>query len=519
MNRVHVVALFLLLQVNFLVTTCCPLPCNCFSGTTMICSDSKMSFLPRDIPSRVKTLIVLASHMKTITFQENLGLTKAVFINNPVQHILSDAFDGLDNLEELEITGSPFTALDVATFNKMSNLTKLLLNNNQLEFLAGTFNFLQKLETLQLRGNNLTHLDMTMFHNLYNLHKLDLSLNELSTINTNLFSNLSRLKMLDLGLNQITSLNVDTFNCNLQLQILSLQGNQLTQLPSNIFTQLNKLEELNLRDNKILELSDGLFPSTLKKLNLRGNRLVQLPTTLFHGLHNLTHLDLSQNQLSTFQAEQFQNISSLEHLDLSVNKLAELPGSVFRGLLQIKTIYLQQNNLTSLKADLFKDLETMSRLYLSKNRLKNLPRGLFDSLDFQCLVRLHGNPWRCDCDLRYLQEWLHFSKDTVEDLSQVHCDSPQTLNGHSLTTLTNEQLVCVNSSKLQNFRTNTTSTRNKCSIEEVDDNVVIKCKLIECFDWKFEMNYNYKHGKQFQHSMKITSPKHPQCLNITLKIN
>lgn len=519
MKRLRGVVLLLLLQIDVLVSTSCPLPCNCFSETTMICSDTEMSSLPRDIPSRVKTLIVLASHMKTITMQEDLDLTKIVFINNPVQYVPSDAFDRLNNLQELEITGSYFTTLDVSTFNHMSNLTKLLLNNNKLKVLAGTFDSLQKLETLQMRGNNLTHLEVTTFHKLYNLRRLDLSSNKLSTIDTDLFSNQSNLVMLDLGLNRIISLNEDTFSFNRQIQILSLQGNQLTRLPANIFAQLNKLEELNLRDNQILELSDGLLPPTLKKLNLRGNRLAELSITSFHGLYNLTHLDLSRNQLSTLPAQQFQNISSLEHLDLSVNKLAELPRGLFTGLLQIKTLYLQENNLTTLQADLFKDLEVMSRLYLFKNRLENLPHGLFDSLDFHCLVKLGGNPWRCDCELRYLREWMHYTRDSVEDESQVYCATPPSLRGLTLTAVSNEQLVCLDGAKLQKSRNTVASITKRCSVEEVDDHVIIKCKLTECFDWKFEGNYSHENGKRIQHNMRITNPELHRCLNVTLTIN
>lgn len=521
----HVVVLFLLLELcqnaALSINSTCPALCQCFSATTIICSESLMRTLPGDIPSQATALIVLASGLRKITILEHLGnLTKLVFLNNPVQNVSHDAFKGLTSLEELEISGSYLLFLEAGTFNSLNKLTKLLLNNNnKIKLLAPSiFNSLEKLETLQLSGNSLTSLHKALFNNLYNLQELNLSFNKLSEIHT---SKLGKLKKLDLGLNQFTFLPLDTFSGNPQLQILSLQGNQITKITPGIFSQLNNLEELNFRDNKITLLSAGLFPSKLKKLMLRGNSLIELSSSAFAGLHNLTHLDLSQNLLSSLPAELFQNLSSLEHLDLSENVLQELASTVFSGLVQISVLDLQKNNLSSLEADLFKDQRMMSRLRLARNRLENLPYGIFEPLDFQCLLQLYGNPWRCDCNLVHVYEWLSSYSNMVEDLSKVYCTNPKPLRGMGLTSLDKEQLVCVNRSISEAQSTQVTSPNSdrQCSLQEANGNIVIRCKFIKCTDIKPDVQFHQADGGAFNCTLIEPWPESFQCLNGTVILN
>lgn len=518
----HKIFLLLLLQyyqnaVLSIISASCPSQCQCFSTTTVICSELLMKALPEDIPIQTTTLMVVGTDLRHITFQEHLGnLTKLVFLNNPVKNVSHDAFNHLTSLEELEISGGLFLALEAGTFNKLSKLTKLLLNNNdKIRILAPSiFDSLEKLETLQLRGNMLQNVHSALFHKLSNLQELNLSSNKLSKIHT---SELSKLKKLNLGLNQITSLSLDSFRGNPRLQILSLQGNRITKIAPGIFSQLNNLEELNLRDNNIMALSAGLFPSNLKKLTLQGNSLFQLPSSAFTNLQTLTHLDLSQNKLSSLPAELFHNLSSLEHLDLSENTLQELASTVFRGLPQISVIDLQKNNLTSLDADLFTEQKNTSRLSLARNRLENLPYGVFESLDFECLLTLHGNPWRCDCNLKYLHEWLSYNSNSVVDMSQIYCTNPQPLRGMSLTTMHKEQLVCVNRSisetqSTTNQATSTDSDR-QCSLQEGNGVIVVRCKLRKCTDVKLDVHFHLADGKPFNYTLTEPWPESVQCVN------
>ncbi|KAG1935606.1 carboxypeptidase N subunit [Pimephales promelas] len=456
----------------------CPGPCQCFSPAKVVCADEAMTALPLNISAQARELIVVASgvtHLDGRSFREDLRLSKLVLLNGQLRSVSGDAFERLRELRELEISGNPLLALREPAFASLANLTTLMLNHNNIGALAARiFEALQKLERLQLKGNGLLSLPGRPFHRLPNLQELDLSFN------------------------QIDSLPADVFQNNSLLRALSLQANMIPQLPEGIFSHLDLLEELNLRGNRIRELSADVFPHSLRKLILKSNHLAQLHPSLFHKLLLVTHLDLSQNQLSGVPANLFQNLISLKKLDLSENRITTLPGTVFKGLFGVKAIHLQKNNLSSLEEDLLKDQHGLEQLYLSMNRLRRVPHGFFDDLDYRCLVQLHGNPWRCDCGIQYLSEWIRDNLRNVEDVTQVYCHAPEFIRGHSLVSVDEERLVCGKNSSSSD--TNSTGIAVDgdggvhCSIRDFKGQTTIQCKLTKCTSVKFQALFEFGDG-------------------------
>ncbi|XP_056118883.1 carboxypeptidase N subunit 2, partial [Rhinichthys klamathensis goyatoka] len=480
----------------------CPAPCQCFSAAKVVCADEAMTALPLNISAQVRELIVVASgvtHLDGRSFRENLRLSKLVFLNGQVKSVSGDAFERLPELRELEISGNPSLALQGQAFASLANLTRLMLNHNKISTLAARiFESLQKLEMLQLKGNGLLSLPGRPFHGLHNLLELDLSFN------------------------QIDSVPADVFQNNSLLRALSLQANMIPQLPAGIFSHLDHLEELNLRGNRIRELSADVFPHSLRKLVLKKNDLAQLHPSLFHKLLLVTYLDLSQNQLSELPANLFQNLISLKKLDLSENRITTLPGTVFKGLFGVKAIHLQKNNLSSLEEDLLKDQHGMEQLYLSMNRLRRVPHGLFDDLDFQCLVQLHGNPWRCDCGIQYLSDWIRNNLRNVEDVARVYCQAPEFIRGHSLVSVDEERLVCGKNSSSAD--TNTTEIPVDgdggdggvhCSLRDFKGQATIQCKLTKCTSVKFQALFEFGDGSESERVVSKEWPAPAGCSNGT----
>lgn len=466
-----------------------------------------MKTLPVNISEQVRELIVVASgitHLDGHSFRENLTLIKLVILNSAVKTVSHDAFDRLLELQELEISGNSYWLMfDVRTFGSLANLTRLLLNNNKINILdVGIFDSLQKLEMLQLRGNILSSLPGRLFHRLHELQELDLSFN------------------------QISSVSEDVFQNNSLLRALSLQANMIPQLPAGIFTHLDHLEELNLRSNHISNLSADVFPSSLRKLILKKNALARLNPSVFHKLHHLTYLDLSQNQLSEVPSDLFQNLISLKKLDLSENRITTLPGTVFKGLFGIKAIHLQKNKLNSLEVDLLKDQHDMEQLYLSTNNLRSIPDGFFDELDFQCIVQLHGNPWRCDCGIQYLSDWLRNNLRNVEDVTRVYCQAPEFIRGHGVVSVEKERLNCVKNFSSEFQRSSDTNITEipvdgndgggvHCSLRDVKGAAIIQCKLTKCTSVKFQALFEFVDGSESETVVSKEWPAPAGCSNGT----
>ncbi len=183
-----------------------------------------------------------------------------------------------------------------------------------------------------------------------------------------------------------------------------------------------------------------------------------------------------------------------------------LPGSVFNGLFSIKAIHLQKNNLSSLEVNLLKDQHDMEQLHLSMNSLQSIPHGFFDDLDFQCMVQLHGNPWRCDCGLQYFFDWLRYNERNVEDLTRVYCEAPAVIRGHRLVSVNKEQFVCGKNSSSEFQGSSVPNVTEipvdgddgdgaiRCSLREVKGTASIQCKVTKCTSVTFEALFEFADG-------------------------
>lgn len=492
----------------------CPYRCHCFTPVQVLCDDEHMKSAPRNLSRQVKEVIIMTSAMEYLfpsTFGDSPQLNKLIFLNNALLSIHSQAFQHLTELQELEISGSPrLDHLYLGTFSKLSNLTTLLLNYNGVPtVLPGMFDPLKHLETLQIKGNSISDLHPFMFMNLHNLRVLDLSLNKLNHVRRQTFSGLVRLEILRINSNNLTDIPSDTFYIVCELIQLSLENNKIPALADGIFSTLTKLRVLNLRGNRLTTFSEKVFgfaATNLKELNLRGNRLTELSS--LSGLTSLTDLILSSNELSNLSEDIFRNLKALENLDLSENQLTALPEKIFNDLLMIKTMYLHKNYLGQVDAKLFKDQEYINKLYLSDNQLKSLPPGLLDLFVFRVTLRLHGNPWQCDCHMWYLHDWALQNSQEIEMLDRVQCKSPGFLRKRSVASIDKDQLVCrVSKEEMPDL--------SSCSLQASRDTLTVKCRVDKCSPLTVKVQFLEDDGGMKEHVCKNQLPEHSQCSNET----
>ncbi|KAM9845420.1 uncharacterized protein ACBR49_012152 [Aulostomus maculatus] len=513
LGLILLLVLFLHHKGNTEAHSSCPYKCQCFSLIQVLCADERMTSAPTNLSMQVKELIIMTSAIEYLfpnSFDEVPQLNKLIFFNNALRSIHSQAFQHQTELRELEISGNPWLDhLFLGTFSKQGNLTKLQLNYNRFQtVLPGMFNSLKELQTLQMKGNIISDLPTFLFMNLHNLRVLDLSLNNLKQVTRETFSGLAQLEILKLNNNHITNISSDTFQDVAQLKELNLEGNKISQLEDGIFS-LTNLSMLNLRGNLLATFSVNVFgfeASNLKELNLRGNRLTELSS--LSSLISLTDLNLSSNKLPYLPEDIFRNVTALENLDLSENQLTSLPEVIFSNLFRIQALHLHKNQLSKIDAQLFKDQEFIQQLYLSDNQLQSLPMGLLDVFVLQATVRLHGNPWKCDCHMWYLHDWvLKYSQD-IEMLDRVMCDGPDFLRRRPMASVKRDELVCQVS---EDERPDPCS----CSLQASGDTFVIKCKVDKCCPLTVKVQFQEDDGSFREHIWK-NEHEHSQCSKETM---
>lgn len=329
----------------------------------------------------------------TILNFNNTGLTRIgdIFANtsdirelylddNKIEHISDKAFDLMEGLEVLSISGNIIPLEELSWLRYHATLQCLIINNNKrrvkydLKYdisIKNTFGYLPNLEILSLRGDSISQFDVPLDKFTPRLRKLDLSENYIESF-----------KFLD--------------NIPETMEILLLEKNgcpcQVQKLPANI-------RVLFLNGNGITELC-GAHCTHSHSLSLKG-------------LEWLNILNVSSNNINSIESDAFKDTMHVQTIDLSHNYIGSVSEHVFRGLSNLKELRMSHNllqivpNMGSLNSlryldlannyiegatnlDYLKFIETLEWLDLSNNRIKVLPMMLIyhkKSIEWNLLLK------------------------------------------------------------------------------------------------------------------------------------
>ena len=243
----------------------------------------------------------------------------------------------------LSLQSAGITKLKSEDFQGLSNLEMLDLRQNELTALpGGVFHNLFRLEWLSLAGNDLSELPSGGFGGLANLKTLILRENEFGELPDGAFDGLTSLEYLDLGFS-LSALPSGGFGGLANLNTLKLRGNEFGELPDGAFDGLTSLEYLDL-GGSLSALPSGGFDglANLKILYLDSNEFGELPDGAFDGLTSLEELFLYRNQLDVLPNGAFDELRNLKDLDLSLNDLSALPDGVFDNLALLRRFEFEQ---------------------------------------------------------------------------------------------------------------------------------------------------------------------------------
>ncbi|BHF60225.1 Leucine-rich repeat and fibronectin type-III domain-containing protein 5 [Sparganum proliferum] len=219
------------------------------------------------------------------------------------------------------------------------------------------------------------------------------------------------------------------------------------------------LINLRITQQNIRQLNGDVLKKLiyLEELYVESSELEQVDVNAFRGLTRLRILSLRNNSLrideGNLLSATFHHLPSLGILDLSYNPLGFIPpnffpASVGRTLTELRLEHTKGDGALNMDVSAFFFLEQLRVLDLSFAGLRSLPsdfRSVFTRMENLRELQLGGNPWLCDCTLRWLKDWylsdaspsVRFSH-TRKTLQETHititptCSEPYSVHGKQI---------------------------------------------------------------------------------------
>ncbi|KAF7280648.1 hypothetical protein GWI33_005616 [Rhynchophorus ferrugineus] len=406
-------------------------------------------------------------------FQDLVKLKILQLSENRISKIEKDSFEDLSSLERLRLNGNKLKVIPDNLFIPVFNLFRLDLSHNQISVIGKkTLKGLNSLKNLLLDNNRLTCIDDSALRNMKDLEVLSLNNNNITWLGKDIFSNMFRLRTLRLADNLL--------HCDCNLTWLArylrhyprlaqytrcyspghLKGQNLADVQDHEFKCSGLAEKaitgecvneplcphpcrcadgiVDCREKGLTKMPDHL-PETTTEIRLEQNEITNIPNQAFSQYKRLRRIDLSNNKISRIASDAFLGLKGLTSLVLYGNKIKELPAGVFQGLTSLQLLLLNANEISCVRRDTFRDLQSLSLLSLYDNNIQTLSNGSFESLRSIQTLHLARNPFICDCNLKWLAEYLH--KHPIET-SGARCEAPKRMQRRRIESLKDEKFKC-----------------------------------------------------------------------------
>ncbi|XP_060705264.1 chondroadherin-like [Hemiscyllium ocellatum] len=292
---------------------------------------------------------------------------------------------------------------------------------------------------LTLNSGQMPVIPRDSFLNNFNLKALQLRNSNIQQISPGAFKGLSKLRTLHVVGNNIETLQTSSFGNITGLRLLSLQHNLIANIMPGAFSSLRRVISLDLSYNNLAVLMDQTFIGlrALLWLHLGNNRIAVISSKAFEDNRSLRLLSLESNRLTAVPTKAMDSFSRLSSLSLSDNIIPRLSSGTFGpGLRYLESLHLDNTSLAEISSGAFSMFRNLKVLSMRSNRLVTLSF----SKDFESIrwLRLGGNPWKCDCGLRWLRDML--LRQNAKD--QVKCISPSAQTGKLLVKVELQYLTC-----------------------------------------------------------------------------
>ncbi|XP_053708869.1 vasorin b [Synchiropus splendidus] len=274
----------------------CPADCTCPQPEMILCYQRQSSSIPQEVPPSTKSIYLF---------------------KNGIEGLSAEDFDGLENLEMLDLSQNKLSELPDRVFEPLTSLRNLDLSSNQISRITEqSFRGMVLLERLYLSSNNIKTIHKAAFNDLAHLLELKLQDNQLTSVPA---LSMPQLLLLDLSSNDLPYLGPEDLKTP-NLESLKLGGLGLTSLNEELFGNLKNLHELDISGNHL-----NSFPQVLKET------------------HGLSHLSLAGNPMGPITSQDLQSLGELQELDISSLSLQGLPEEFSQLFPHLRKLTVAQN--------------------------------------------------------------------------------------------------------------------------------------------------------------------------------
>ncbi|XP_047382058.1 extracellular matrix protein 2 isoform X2 [Sciurus carolinensis] len=331
--------------------------------------------LPSSCSLSYKTISCVHTALTHIPPLTAPGITNLELVGNSITSIPDEAFNGLPNLERLDLSKNHITSSGIGpkAFKLLKKLTRLNLDGNNLVRIPSELP--STLEELKINENNLQAIDEESLSDLNQLVTLELEGNNLSEINVDplAFKSLKSLSYLRLGKNKF---RIIPQGLPASIEELYLEKNQIEEITEICFNHTRNINVIVLRYNKIEE--NRIAPlawinqENLESIDLSYNKLYHVPSYL---PKSLLHLVLMGNQIERIPGYVFGHMEpGLEYLYLSFNRLTD-DGvdqvSFYGAYHSLRELFLDHNDLKSVPPGV-QEMKALHFLRLNNNKIRNI---------------------------------------------------------------------------------------------------------------------------------------------------
>ncbi|CAN2388051.1 positive regulation of synaptic transmission, partial [Pristimantis euphronides] len=197
----------------------------------------------------------------------------------------------------------------------------------------------------------------------------------------------------------------------------------------------------------------------------------------------------------TIPTDSFAQSQTMQVLLFTSCSLEEISDDAFLKLKHLEYLFIENNHIKKISGNALRGLRSLVHLSLANNHLESLPNGLFQTLTAIKHLDLRGNPLHCDCQIKWLVQWIHGPGKNMTLLPPVPCEEPGKLKGKSLHELTDSDFYCVSSNIVQRWTFKLPSLSVKAFEYNSEQYVVIthpfegKCTFLEWDHVAYEFRY------------------------------